>query len=236
MPFLAYGQDVKHCIKVEMAIKPTTGERANSIVNTCDREVYLFWCHEGKGSGACAQKKYYQRARKMKPNERFFNKYSVPPDVAIHTGACLGRKKHVRFDTEGAGYQCKDTAANGQTNQNQAVIKCGNEQKSVGWRVLNQKTDTALIKLVYGDRTDTHTISSDELSALKKGDHTKLSDYVCAQKIEAADPYRTFRNDVIKKLETEAGKLGPDCAGPFRRDRRECEDVAPRNGGSGKRM
>ena len=118
-----------------------------SLLNTCNMTVFMFWCHKGSGKSACGGEKFFQRGRKMEPGERYFNQYSVPSSVAIHTGACHGGRKTVSFGRDG-NYQCGQStvAHNGKTH-----VICNKQPVPYRWQHKHTAGNNAIVRLTAAD-------------------------------------------------------------------------------------
>ena len=148
MSSIAAAQEMTNCIKTARAVKPSTGIEGTYLLNTCDHPVFAFWCHEGTGGSACGPEEYFKRGRKMEPDERYFNKYSLPGNAAIHVGACSGTRRNLSVGGNGIGtYSCikNDTAVLQPSDH--TYINCRDGRKlSYQWRRKYVRGDVTIVR------------------------------------------------------------------------------------------
>lgn len=91
-----------------------TTERAQSITNTCGKEVIVFWCHDSdkpdsfiQGGRCGADGKYYRKQWVFKPGHTEDNSYSLPLGAKISYGACFGGYGAFATMDDNGGYLCK---------------------------------------------------------------------------------------------------------------------------------
>lgn len=104
--------------------------------NTCNTDMYVFWCQDGSGKSKDAicgtKKKYYRQFWIVKPGQKKFNKFTIPPDARVKVGACQssplykGQKSVKKFYPDGT-YEC---AVNGvkALAKNEIAIPCTEEK------------------------------------------------------------------------------------------------------------
>lgn len=100
-----YAEDALECVEVGK------DERSQSIVNVCDVEVEVLWCHNrkdpGYGLGLCGyQEKYYQKQAVLQPGEHKQNYFSLPFDSTLYIAACKGGHYSTRQIGMDGGYLC----------------------------------------------------------------------------------------------------------------------------------
>ena len=146
---IAVAQDMTSCIRVAQAVKPSTGEEGTFIENTCEQSVFVFWCHDGAGSSACGTEIYFKRGHKMQPNERYFNKYSLPTNTVVHTGACSGSKKNISFSADDTTlYSCiKNNAPIIQPSDHNYIICQDKRKLPYQWRQKYRNGNIAIVRL-----------------------------------------------------------------------------------------
>lgn len=104
----AFVPDAKSCIEIGRDLQyKGDKKRKRYMANNCDRDVIVFWCIEIDGSPKCNDVKLYAKWTKLKPNEKYFNSYSLPSGPRVQFGACYGRYKNAKFTKDGSGdYGC----------------------------------------------------------------------------------------------------------------------------------
>jgi hypothetical protein len=106
---LALAGDAAGCIEVG------TTERGQSLKNTCQEEIVVFWCHnrdqQGFRSGLCgateSSKRFYKKNTTLEPGKTTDNYYSLPANAKITYGACFGGYGAYKFADDEGGYLCK---------------------------------------------------------------------------------------------------------------------------------
>jgi hypothetical protein len=204
LPSLVIAQDDQSsCIKVLNDIKPSTGEIAAALQNTCDYPVYVFWCHDGKGDGACgSEQRFYNRGRKIEPDEQYFNKYNLPNDVKISMGACIGR--NISFGANGIGsYSCLGNDAPVIQPSDHTEIGCNDGQKTpYKWRQKKVTDKVAIVRLTTANQHYWVNIKRAEYNAFIDDDAVPavFKARICNEKIETTSTYTKLKNELIGKI------------------------------------
>ena len=155
LPSLVIAQDDQSsCIKVLNDIKPSTGDIARALQNTCDYPVYVFWCHGGTGSAACGgEQRFYTRGHQIEGGDKYFNKYSLPSGVEISVGACRIRR-NISFGANGvSSYSCigDDTLIIQPSDHSKIGCKDG-RNISYQWQQKKVTDKVAIVRLTTTDK------------------------------------------------------------------------------------
>ena len=223
------------CIQTGKAVKPSTGIEGTYLFNTCDQAVFTFWCHDGTGDSACGTEKYFKRGRKMQPDERYFNKYSLPGNAAVHLGACNGTKRNVSFGESGANtYSCTNNDAH---INDHIYITCKNGRKlPYQWRKKYARGDSTIVRLESGGNIfwiNLETADFNRFTANATAHApTVFNNRLCDETTIEANIYEKFKKDAIDKLNKKHKEQRIECLEELSRTK-ECEDfLKPENSGS----
>jgi len=222
-----WSQDARQCIKAEPAERPSSGGTMMSLYNTCDKEVFVFWCHDGDGTGRCGGEQYYRKGRVIEPGERYFNKYSLPTGPAVHVGACNGRSRNTRRTVDGpAKYACE------------SVVACAGERDlRYDWRLKYSTNTHAIVRLEAGDIISWVKLTHEEFSAFKDSNGAEIAGRLCATPDER-NSVATLRTYFINEVKRRAEERRKACLASKSEDS-SCEiyrnPPPPKQGGTGKR-
>ncbi|GGK75417.1 hypothetical protein [Amphritea balenae] len=101
-----WADDALQCIQIGK------GDRSQSILNKCDFEVEVLWCHNrdepGYNRGLCASRgKFYQKQAVLQPAEIKQNQFSLPFKSTLYIAACKGGFHTTKQVGMKGGYLCK---------------------------------------------------------------------------------------------------------------------------------
>ena len=224
MPAMA--QDASACITVEKAKKETTGDIAMSIYNACKQDVFIRWCHEGPGKGACGAEKFFARNRAIDPEQRIFRKDTIPMGQKIHVAACLGRSaRTMKLIDDPKRYKCTP------------VVRCSSsDERPFSWKKIAGNDDVSVLQVEYKDIKLTTKVSNTDMKLIQTGKASALLKSKICLPTDEARLGAVLRTRVIQEIQNLIDYWRALC---FSGDRKpeSCEEVfhpkAPRSGGSG---
>lgn len=226
------------CIQTARAVKPSTGIEGTYLLNTCDRPVFAFWCHEGTGGSACGTEEYFKRGRKMEPDERYFNKYSLPANAAIHAGACSGTRRNVSFGGNGIGtYSCIKNDTPAVQPSDHTYIHCKDGRKlPYQWRRKYVKGDVTIIRLETGGQISWINMDSADFEKFTAEENTPVpavfNSRLCNEKMTATGTVKMLKNDAIDELNQQHKEQRIECLEALTRTK-ECDEfLKPKSSGS----
>lgn len=173
------------------------------IENTCDREVYIFWCHykdeKGYSDGVCGKKpKFYAKATIFKPKEKRFNIYTIPTDSDIRYGECptspgfTWDNSVAAMNADGT-YVCAMPGLNQKLEPYKIAIPCANKTKVFTY-LGRIGPDANILKL---QETETGIIITFSTKDMRQED---INDRMCKDSGEIKDP--SLLNKLKRMIQT----------------------------------
>ncbi len=215
LPSRLSAQEMTNCVQTGRAVKPSTGIEGTYLHNKCDQAVFMFWCHEGAGDSACGNKNYYKRGRKMEPDERYFNKYSLPGKAAVHLGACSGKKRHVIFGVNGIGtYACTNNDTPIIQPNDPVYIHCQDKRKlRYKWLLKYTKGAATIVRLETEGQISWLEVETRDFNNFIANNVPPaiFSNYVCNEKPTKESALTGLKNAVMDELSDELNAKRIEC-------------------------
>lgn len=239
LPSISTAQEMTSCIEIGRAVKPSTGVEGTYLLNTCDHAAFTFWCHDGTGDSACGTEKHFKRGRKMQPDERYFNKYSLPGNAAVHLGACMGTKRNVSFGKKDIKtYSCiKNDTSVFQSNDHPPTLECVDGRKlSYQWQKMYVRGGITVVKLktkgqvswVKVDTPDLNEFTSNDKGIVKN----TFTNLICNEKTTKANFYERQKKNVLDKLNEKHNDRRTECLEALERSDECTKFLKPKHSGT----